>query len=85
MASWCDFEYQDLLCRQGSKALFRETLHEQKVQVRYLMEWWWNFYLVNDNDVLRSYEKSWVDCSEIEKLTPEYVCPWFVDTSIDAQ
>lgn len=51
----------------------RTCPHAQRMEVRYYIEWFWNFDLPNDDHIRQSYRASWIDCSSFEVIPWEYV------------
>lgn len=45
----------------------------QRVIFQYLIEWWENYALPRDPEILATYEQSWEDSTILDDLSEEYV------------
>ena len=60
-------KHQDVSARE-----YLSILIVQEVVVQYRIEWWENFALPNDKEVLSTYGQSWEDSSILDDLPEEY-------------
>lgn len=74
MAYWLHCEQRAQAGVQRTSSTSYSAPYLQTVKMYYRIEWWENFALPNDSEVLSTYEQSWEECTILDGLTEEYVC-----------